>query len=183
MLYSGALTVYGRGEFIVTGTGSQTEIGKIATLLETAEDKQTPLQQKLEKFSKQLGIAILILSVAIFAIQAARIFFAGDGANIEVKMLDAFMFAVAVAVAAIPEALSSIVTIVLSVGTNKMAKQHAIIRKLPAVETLGSTSVICTDKTGTLTQNKMTVVDYFYLQPQKKLSQISQKLGRRTKHY
>ncbi|NHI69116.1 cation-translocating P-type ATPase [Lactococcus garvieae] len=161
MLYSGALTVYGRGEFIVTGTGSQTEIGKIATLLETAEDKQTPLQQKLEKFSKQLGIAILILSVAIFAIQAARIFFAGDGANIEVKMLDAFMFAVAVAVAAIPEALSSIVTIVLSVGTNKMAKQHAIIRKLPAVETLGSTSVICTDKTGTLTQNKMTVVDYF----------------------
>ncbi|HAP14905.1 MAG TPA: ATPase, partial [Lactococcus sp.] len=161
MLYSGALTVYGRGEFVVTGTGSQTEIGKIATLLETAEDKQTPLQQKLEKFSKQLGIAILILSVAIFGIQAARIFFAGDGANIEVKMLDAFMFAVAVAVAAIPEALSSIVTIVLSVGTNKMAKQHAIIRKLPAVETLGSTSVICTDKTGTLTQNKMTVVDYF----------------------
>lgn len=161
MLYSGALTVYGRGEFIVTGIGSQTEIGKIATLLETAEDKQTPLQLKLEKFSKQLGIAILILSVAIFAIQAARIFLAGDGANIEVKMLDAFMFAVAVAVAAIPEALSSIVTIVLSVGTNKMAKQHAIIRKLPAVETLGSTSVICTDKTGTLTQNKMTVVDYF----------------------
>ncbi len=161
MLYSGALTVYGRGEFIVTGIGSQTEIGKIATLLETAEEKQTPLQLKLEKFSKQLGIAILILSVAIFAIQAARIFLAGDGANIEVKMLDAFMFAVAVAVAAIPEALSSIVTIVLSVGTNKMAKQHAIIRKLPAVETLGSTSVICTDKTGTLTQNKMTVVDYF----------------------
>ena len=174
MLYSGALVVYGRGEFIVTAIAEATEIGKIATLLETAEEKQTPLQQKLEKFSKQLGIAILILSVAIFVIQALRIFMAGADANFDVKILNAFMFAVAVAVAAIPEALSSIVTIVLSVGTNKMAKQHAIIRKLPAVETLGSTSVICTDKTGTLTQNKMTVVDDFSLNGDKsRLLQIA----------
>lgn len=161
MVYSGALVVYGRGEFVVTGTGSHTEIGKIAELLETAEAKQTPLQRKLDDFSKKLGIAILLLCIAIFALEAGRIFF-GDGAeDVSGLMLNAFMFAVAVAVAAIPEALSSIVTIVLAVGTNKMAKQHAIIRKLPAVETLGSTSVICTDKTGTLTQNKMTVVDYF----------------------
>lgn len=161
MLYSSALVVYGRGEFVVTSTGNKTEIGKIAELLETAEAKQTPLQKKLDKFSRQLGIAILILSITIFLVEAARIFIGGYTTDVETAMLNAFMFAVAVAVAAIPEALQSIVTIVLSVGTNKMAKQHAIIRKLPAVETLGSTSVICTDKTGTLTQNKMTVVDYF----------------------
>jgi len=161
MVYSGALVVYGRGEFVVTATATKTEIGKIAKLLETAEAKQTPLQQKLTIFSKKLGIAIFILSALIFLIQASRIFFGDNTVDVQEAMLNAFMFSVAVAVAAIPEALSSIVTIVLSVGTNKMAKQHAIIRKLPAVETLGSTSVICTDKTGTLTQNKMTVVDYF----------------------
>lgn len=160
MVFSGTLTTYGRGVYVVTGTGNKTEMGKVASLIDDASTKQTPLQRKLDSFSKKLGIGILLLSVLIFAIQAARIFF-GDAADPQVELLNAFMFAVAVAVAAIPEALQSIVTIVLSVGTNKMAKEHAIIRKLPAVETLGSTSVICTDKTGTLTQNKMTIVDYY----------------------
>jgi Ca2+-transporting ATPase len=161
MAFSGSLVVYGRGTLVVTGTALTTEIGKIAELIESAEAKQTPLQRKLEKFSKQLGVAIILLSIVIFAIQAGRVWLSNDTVDTTEAILNALMFAVAVAVAAIPEALSSIVTIVLSVGTNKMAKQHAIIRKLPAVEALGSTSVICTDKTGTLTQNKMTVVDYF----------------------
>lgn len=161
MVYSSSLVVYGRGTFVVTGTGEQTEIGKIADLLSTAEEKQTPLQQKLAVFSKKLGVGILVLSILIFLIQAARIWLGNETVNTTTAILNALLFAVAVAVAAIPEALSSIVTIVLSVGTNKMAKQNAIIRKLPAVETLGSASVICTDKTGTLTQNKMTVTNYF----------------------
>lgn len=160
-VYSGSLVVYGNGTFVVTGTGEKTEIGKIADMLNKAEQKQTPLQRKLEHFSKKLGIAILILSILIFALQAGRIWFGADNVDMGTALLKALMFSVAVAVAAIPEALSAIVTIVLSVGTNKMAKQHAIIRKLPAVETLGSASVIATDKTGTLTQNKMTVTDYF----------------------
>ncbi|OMD79708.1 cation-translocating P-type ATPase [Paenibacillus odorifer] len=161
MAFSGSLVVYGRGSLVVTRTALTTEIGKIAELIESAEAKQTPLQRKLETFSKQLGVAIILLSIVIFAIQAGRVWLSNDTVDTTEAILNALMFAVAVAVAAIPEALSSIVTIVLSVGTNKMAKQHAIIRKLPAVEALGSTSVICTDKTGTLTQNKMTVVDYF----------------------
>ncbi|WP_077620675.1 cation-translocating P-type ATPase [Bacillus sinesaloumensis] len=161
VVYSGSLVVYGNGTFVVTGTGEKTEIGKIADMLNKAEQKQTPLQRKLEHFSKRLGIAILILSILIFALQAGRIWFGADNVDMGTALLKALMFSVAVAVAAIPEALSAIVTIVLSVGTNKMAKQHAIIRKLPAVETLGSASVIATDKTGTLTQNKMTVTDYF----------------------
>ncbi|WP_027108263.1 cation-translocating P-type ATPase [Lacticigenium naphthae] len=160
MVFSGTLVTYGRGHFIVTGIATETEMGKVAKLIDDAVAKQTPLQKKLDVFSKQLGIGILLLSVLIFIIQAVRIF-TGDTVNLQTELLNAFMFAVAVAVAAIPEALQSIVTIVLSVGTSKMAKKHAIIRKLPAVETLGSTSVICTDKTGTLTQNKMTVVDYY----------------------
>lgn len=161
MVHSGSLVVNGRGSFVVTGTASETEIGKIANLIATAESKQTPLQSKLDEFSKKLGIGILILCILIFAAQALRIWFGDGQADTKVGMLNAFMFAVAVAVAAIPEALSSIVTIVMAVGTTKMAKQQAIIRKLPAVETLGSTKVICTDKTGTLTQNKMTVTDTF----------------------
>lgn len=160
MVYSGTLVTYGRAKYVVTGIGSETEMGKVAKLIQNATSKQTPLQRKLEVFSKKLGFVILGLSILIFGIQAARIFLGGTQ-DIQIPLLNAFMFAVAVAVAAIPEALQSIVTIVLSVGTNKMAKRHAIIRKLPAVETLGSTSVICTDKTGTLTQNKMTVVDTF----------------------
>lgn len=151
MVFSGSMAVYGRGIFIVTNTGMNTEVGKIADLLDNAEGKQTPLQQKLDEFSKKLGIGICFLSAMIFAVQVIR---GGDLAS-------SFMFAIAIAVAAIPEALSSIVTIVLAVGTNTMAKKQAIVRKLPAVETLGSTSVICTDKTGTLTQNKMTVVDVY----------------------
>lgn len=161
MVYSGTLVTYGRARYVVTGIGKETEMGKVAELIQNVSAKQTPLQRKLESFSKKLGLVILALSVLIFAIQAFRIF-TGDGSqDIQIELLNAFMFAIAVAVAAIPEALQSIVTIVLSVGTNKMAKKHAIIRKLPAVETLGSTGVICTDKTGTLTQNKMTVVEPF----------------------
>lgn len=161
MVFSGSMVVYGRGTFVVTGTATATEIGKIAGLIESAESKQTPLQKKLDVFSKKLGIAILALCLLIFCVEAGRAWFSDATVDMTTAILNALMFAVAVAVAAIPEALSSIVTIVLAVGTNKMAKQHAIIRKLPAVETLGSTSVICTDKTGTLTQNKMTVVDYY----------------------
>lgn len=153
MVFSGSMVVYGRAMYVVTGCGMNTEVGKIANLLDTAESKETPLQKKLDEFGKKLGIGIVGLSALIFGVQVYR------GGNI----VDSFMFAIAIAVAAIPEALSSIVTIVLAMGTNTMAKKQAVIRKLPAVETLGSTSVICTDKTGTLTQNKMTVVDsYMY---------------------
>ncbi|CDG04987.1 Ca2+-ATPase [Lactococcus lactis subsp. lactis A12] len=128
-----------------------------------------------KKFGKQLGWAILALCALIFAVQILRLFTTNQTADMQKAVLDSFMFAVAVAVAAIPEALSSVVTIVLSVGTNKMAKQHAIMRNLPAVETLGSTSVICTDKTGTLTQNKMTVVDSFLpTQGSKELTDLTQ---------
>lgn len=161
MVFSGSIVVYGRGSFVVTGTGMNTEMGKIAGLLEASESKLTPLQQKLEDFSKKLGVGITILAILIFGIQVARAYFFGSAIPMNQVILDSFMFAIAVAVAAIPEALSSIVTIVLAVGTNNMAKKQVIIRKLPAVETLGSTSIICTDKTGTLTQNKMTVVDHY----------------------
>ena len=175
MVFSSSLVVYGRADFLVTAIAEQTEIGKIAQMLETAEAKQTPLQQKLEKFGKQLGWAILALCALIFAVQILRLFTTNQTADMQKAVLDSFIFAVAVAVAAIPEALSSVVTIVLSVGTNKMAKQHAIMRNLPAVETLGSTSVICTDKTGTLTQNKMTVVDSFLpTQGSKELTDLTQ---------
>jgi plasma-membrane calcium-translocating P-type ATPase len=175
MVFSSSLVVYGRADFLVTAIAEQTEIGKIAQMLETAEAKQTPLQQKLEKFGKQLGWAILALCALIFVVQILRLFTTNQTADMQKAVLDSFMFAVAVAVAAIPEALSSVVTIVLSVGTNKMAKQHAIMRNLPAVETLGSTSVICTDKTGTLTQNKMTVVDSFLpTQGSKELTDLTQ---------
>lgn len=159
MVFSGATVVYGRGTLVVTETGMNTEVGKVATLLESAGNTQTPLQEGLDDFGKKLGIIIMILAAAIFIIQVIRGYI--DGENMKNLIFNSFMFAIAVAVAAIPEALSSIVTIVLAVGTKDMAKKQAIIRKLPAVETLGSTSVICTDKTGTLTQNKMTVVDFF----------------------
>lgn len=167
MVFSGSMVVYGRATYIVTGCGMNTEVGKIANLLDTAENKETPLQKSLDEFGKKLGIGIVGLSALIFIVQVFR------GANV----VDSFMFAIAIAVAAIPEALSSIVTIVLAMGTNTMAKKQAIIRKLPAVETLGSTSVICTDKTGTLTQNKMTVVDS-YMYGFKKLESTNDTLGK-----
>ena len=151
MLFSGSFITYGRGKAVVTEIGMQTEVGKIAGLLKSTSEKQTPLQMSLEKFGKKLSILILIFCGILFAVSVFR----GE------EISSAFMFAVALAVAAIPEALSSIVTIVLSFGTQKMAKEHAIIRKLQAVEGLGSVSIICSDKTGTLTQNKMTVEDYY----------------------
>lgn len=151
MVYSGSFVTYGRASFVVTGVGMETEVGKIASLLKTTSEKRTPLQVNLDQFGQKLSILILVFCGILFGISVIR----GD------KIGDAFLFAVALAVAAIPEALSSIVTIVLSFGTQKMAKEHAIIRKLQAVEGLGSVSVICSDKTGTLTQNKMTVEHYY----------------------
>ena len=151
MVYSGSFVTYGRGSFVVTGIGMETEVGKIASLLKTTSEKKTPLQVNLDQFGQKLSIIILVFCGILFGINVFR------GGNIG----DAFLFAVALAVAAVPEALSSIVTIVLSFGTQKMAKEHAIIRKLQAVEGLGSVSIICSDKTGTLTQNKMTVEQYY----------------------
>ncbi|MDY3015314.1 MAG: cation-translocating P-type ATPase [Evtepia sp.] len=148
MVFSGSFVTYGRGRFLVTGTGMETEMGKIATLLKSTSEKKTPLQVSLDQFGKKLSIGILVLCAILFGVSVLV-----RGENV----MSAFLFAVALAVAAIPEALSSIVTIVLSFGTRKMAKEHAVIRKLQAVEGLGSVSVICSDKTGTLTQNKMTV--------------------------
>lgn len=160
MVFSSTLVTNGRGEFLVTSTGLETEMGKVAQLIQSAKAKETPLQRKLADFSVKLGWGILALSVLIFALSAFRAF-SGGVTDVTGELINSFMFAVAVAVAAIPEALQSIVTIVLSTGTNKMADRHAIIRQLPAVETLGSASIICTDKTGTLTQNKMTVVNSY----------------------
>ncbi|MEO2239184.1 cation-translocating P-type ATPase [Dorea sp. YH-dor226] len=151
MVFSGSFVTYGRGIYEVTEIGMGTEVGKIAGLLKTTSEKKTPLQVNLDDFGKKLSILILIFCGIIFGVNVWQ----GGSAG------DAFLFAIALAVAAIPEALSSIVTIVLSFGTQKMAKEHAIIRKLQAVEGLGSVSIICSDKTGTLTQNRMTVEDYY----------------------
>ncbi len=148
MVFSGSFVTYGRANAVVTAIGSDTEMGKIATLLKSAKEKKTPLQLTLDAFGQKLTIIILILCAVLFAVS---VFIRHE------NIMNAFLFAIALAVAAIPEALSSIVTIVLSLGTTKMAKENAIIRKLQAVEGLGSVSVICSDKTGTLTQNKMTV--------------------------
>lgn len=147
MVYTGSLVTAGRGMFAVTATGMATELGKIAGLINTAERKKTPLQRSLDKFSKQLSLVIPILSLIVMILYIVR----------GTPILDSLMFAVALAVAAIPEALSSIVTIALAIGTRKMAEQNAVIKDLKAVEGLGCVSVICSDKTGTLTQNKMTV--------------------------
>ena len=148
MVYSGSFVTYGRAKFVVTAVGMRTEVGKIAVMLKDTSERKTPLQQNLDNFGRKLSIAILVVCAVIFGVSVIR----GE------SVLNAFLFAVALAVAAIPEALSSIVTIVLAFGTGKMAKENAIIRKLQAVEGLGSVSVICSDKTGTLTQNKMTVL-------------------------
>ena len=148
MVFSGTFVTYGRGSFLVTAIGMETEMGKIAALLKNTEEKETPLQVSLDQFGKKLSIGILVICAILFVVS---VFVRKEG------VMDAFLFAVALAVAAIPEALSSIVTIVLSFGTQKMARENAVIRDLQAVEGLGSVSIICSDKTGTLTQNKMTV--------------------------
>ena len=147
MVYSGSLVTYGRATVVVTGTGMETEIGKIAGMLNAAQEKKTPLQKSLDDFGKKLAAIILVICAGVFGLSLYR----------DMPVLDSLMFAVALAVAAIPEALSSIVTIVQAMGTQKMAKENAIIKDLKAVESLGCVSVICSDKTGTLTQNKMTV--------------------------
>ena len=146
MVFSSSLVTYGRALVIVTSTGMNTELGKIATLMDETKEKKTPLQVSLDDFSKKLAIIILVICVLVFGLSVYR----------ETPIVDSLMFAVALAVAAIPEALSSIVTIVLALGTQKMAKENAIIKKIKAVESLGCVSIICSDKTGTLTQNKMT---------------------------
>ena len=161
MVYSTSMVVNGRAKFVCTSTGMDTEIGKIADMLDNTEVKQTPLQSNIEKFSKKLGVTILVICLFIFLVEVMRALTHPNSGDLKVVILNSFIFAVAIAVAAIPEALSSIVTIVLSMGTNTMSKKNSIIRKLPAVETLGSTSVICTDKTGTLTMNKMTALEYY----------------------
>ena len=147
MVFSGSLVTYGRATVLVTATGMNTELGKIASLMNQTQQRKTPLQQSLDSFSAKLAIVIMAICAVVFALSVFRT---------GMEILDSLMFAVALAVAAIPEALSSIVTIVLAMGTQKMAKQNAIIKDLKAVESLGSVSVICSDKTGTLTQNKMT---------------------------
>lgn len=151
MVYSSSLVTYGRGVVVVTGTGMDTEIGKIASLMNATKEKKTPLQVSLDEFSSKLAMVIMVICAVVFALSLYR----------RMPVLDAMMFAVALAVAAIPEALSSIVTIVQAMGTQKMAKEHAIIKELKAVESLGCVSVICSDKTGTLTQNKMTVQNIY----------------------
>ncbi len=156
MCYMGSTVVYGRGRAVLTGTGMNTEMGKIADALESARDEATPLQRKLNQLSKILSVLVLVICGVIFAVDLIRSYpnITGEG------MLDTFMVAVSLAVAAIPEGLAAVVTIVLSIGVTNMSRRNAVIRKLTAVETLGCTQVICSDKTGTLTQNKMTVVEH-----------------------
>ncbi|MBQ7916574.1 MAG: cation-translocating P-type ATPase [Firmicutes bacterium] len=156
MVYMGSTVVYGRGRAVVTATGMQTEMGKIADALAQAEDESTPLQRKLGQLSKILSFLVIGICIIIFAVNLIRHW---GNLNGEV-LLDTFMVAVSLAVAAIPEGLATVVTIVLSIGVTNMSRRSAVIRKLTAVETLGCTQIICSDKTGTLTQNKMTVVEY-----------------------
>jgi len=151
MVYSSGLVTHGRAVVLVTATGMDTEIGKIAALMNATKEKKTPLQVSLDQFGSRLAMAIMVICALVFLLSLYR----------KMPVLDSLMFAVALAVAAIPEALSSIVTIVQAMGTQKMAKEHAIIKELKAVESLGCVSVICSDKTGTLTQNKMTVQNIY----------------------
>ena len=156
MVYMGSTVVYGRGRAVITATGMDTEMGKIADALTKAQDGETPLQRKLSQLSKILSVLVLVICAFILAVDVWRIYPDVTAAS----MLDSFMVAVSLAVAAIPEGLAAVVTIVLSIGVTNMSKRNAVIRKLTAVETLGCAQIICSDKTGTLTQNKMTVVDH-----------------------
>jgi len=157
--FMSTLATYGRGTGVATGTGMDTEIGKIATMLETTDTEETPLQKKLADFGKKLGIVILAICGFMFAFSVIRELIV-HGSITQKNLLEFFLTAVSLAVAAIPEGLPAFVTIVLAIGVQKMSRHNAIIRRLPAVETLGSVNVICSDKTGTLTQNKMTVMRY-----------------------
>lgn len=159
MVYTGSTIVYGRGKAVVCYTGMNTEIGRIADAINTAKDEETPLQIKLNQLSKALSIMVLAICAFMFVTDIVRILIAGREIHLD-ALIDTFMIAVSLAVAAIPEGLAAVVTILLSIGVTKMSKEHAIIRKLTAVETLGCTQIICSDKTGTLTQNKMTVVEH-----------------------
>ncbi|MGN0458342.1 MAG: cation-translocating P-type ATPase [Eubacterium sp.] len=159
MCYMGSSVAYGRGKAVVVATGMDTEMGKIADALTQAKDEETPLQIKLNQLSKILSFIVLGICVFIFAFDLIRAMVVGDALTLS-STLEFFMVAVSLAVAAIPEGLATVVTIVLSIGVTKMSKRNAVIRKLTAVETLGCTQIICSDKTGTLTQNKMTVVEY-----------------------
>ena len=156
MVYMGGTIVYGRGKAVVTATGMDTEMGKIADALQNAKEGDTPLQIKLNQLSKTLTWLVLGICVVVFGVQVIR----AGSLSFEL-VLNSFMVAVSLAVAAIPEGLAAVVTVVLSIGVTNMSKRNAVIRRLTAVETLGCAQVICSDKTGTLTQNKMTVVDYF----------------------
>ena len=162
MLYSGSSVVYGRGEGIVTATGMDTELGKIATILTDSKEELTPLQKKMNEISKALSIIVVIIGLLMVIVGVAR----------NNPLLEVFMLAVSLAVAAIPEGLPAAITIILSIGVQKMAKENSIIRKLSSVEALGSTEVICSDKTGTLTQNKMTVKEICLGAQTKKLEDI-----------
>jgi P-type Ca2+ transporter type 2C len=159
MLFSGSFITYGRGTVVVTATGMETEVGRIAALLKSTKEHETPLQQSMDAFGRRISILILAICALLFGLSVWR----GE------SIMQAFLFAVALAVAAIPEALSSIVTIVLAFGTRKMSRENAIIRKLSAVEGLGSVSVICSDKTGTLTQNRMTAIHLYVPHISKKI--------------
>lgn len=147
MLYSGSSVVYGRGEAVVVATAMETELGKIAEAISTQKTEITPLQKKINELSRVLSVIVVLIAIVMFVIGYLK----GN------PPLDVFMLAVSLAVAAIPEGLSAVITITLAMGVQKMAKEKAIVRKLSAVEALGSTEVICSDKTGTLTQNKMTL--------------------------
>ena len=159
MMYMGSTVVYGRGKAVITGTGMNTELGKIADALANAKDEETPLQLKLNQLSKILTVLVVGICIVIFVVGLIRAAISPEGITGD-TFLDSFMIAVSLAVAAIPEGLAAVVTIVLSIGVTNMSKRNAIIRKLTAVETLGCTQIICSDKTGTLTQNKMTVVEH-----------------------
>ncbi|MGN0468627.1 MAG: cation-translocating P-type ATPase, partial [Acutalibacteraceae bacterium] len=160
MAYMGSTVVYGRGKAVVVATGMETEMGKIADAISQAEDSETPLQKKLNQLSKVLTWIVLGICVFIFAFQLVMTLIRGEAVSFDLA-LSVFMTAVSLAVAAIPEGLAAVVTIVLSIGVTNMSKKNAIIRKLTAVETLGCAQIICSDKTGTLTQNKMTVVEHY----------------------